>query len=119
MKQKIFIFMLFCFSVFAQQLPLRSPVEIEKFANYLFSKRDYLRASEQFLLLPPEKVNDTINLRIAKCYLELDTLELSDVYLAKVTKGSLAATGAAARYRYLFKTDVTNKLFPTMNSTKG
>ncbi len=118
MKQKVILLLLFCFSGFAQQ-PLHSSMEIEKFANYLFAKRDFLRASEQFLALPPDKINDTINLRLAKCYLELDTIELSDIYLAKVTRGNLAASGTAARYRYLFKNGRYTQIISDYEQRKG
>lgn len=108
-----------CISGFAQQMPLRSPLEIEKFANYLLAKGDYLRAAEQFQLLLPDKANDIINLRLSKCYLELDTLELSDQYLAKVTKGDLAASGAAARYKYLFKNGRHKQIISDFENHKG
>lgn len=119
MIQKILIVLMLCISGFAQQMPLRSPVEIEKFADYLFGKRDYLRASEQYQLLLPNKTNDTINLRLVRCYVELDTLELADVYLAKVIKGSLAASGAITRYKYLFKNGRYKQIISDFENHKG
>jgi TM2 domain-containing membrane protein YozV len=119
MMRKLIIAVMLCVSGFAQEMPLRSPVETEKFANYLFGKKDYLRASEQYQLLLPNKANDTINLRLVRCYVELDTLELADVYLAKVIKGSLAASGAITRYKYLFKNKRYDQIISDFEKHRG
>jgi TM2 domain-containing membrane protein YozV len=119
MMQKLIIAVMLCISGFAQQMPLRLPGQIEKFANYLFNEQDYLRASEQYQLLLTVKSNDTINLRLAKCYIKLDTLELADVYLAKISHGSLAARGVADRYRYLFNNGRYKEIISGFETHKG
>ena len=111
--------LMFCFSVLAQQMPFRSAGQIEKFANHLLNEQDYLRASEQYQLLLPLKTNDTINLRLAKCYVKLDTLELADVYLAKISNGSLAARGVADRYKYLFTNGRYKDIISGFETHKG
>jgi TM2 domain-containing membrane protein YozV len=119
MMRHVCISILICAAVFAQQAPFRSPKQVEKFANYLFNQREYLRASEQYLLLLPDKTNDTINLRLAKCYIELDTLELADTYLAKIKNGSVAARGAVERYGFLFENKRYKEIISGFEAHKG
>lgn len=68
----IFIFF-FCYSLpFAQSTFFNSPVNIKKFADYLYCETDYLRAFEEYQKYLKTNKNDTVLIKIALSYYKMD-----------------------------------------------
>ena len=103
----------------AQQSPLQSPEQIETFARYLFNKQDYLRASEQYQIVLRIKANDTIYELLSECYIQLDTVELADTYIAKISKSSIAARGTIERYKFLFRANRFSEIISGFENRRG
>ena len=73
MRNIIIILIIFCLPIFAQtiennQLNLLSPVNIKKFADYLYCSGDYLRAALEYEKYSAYCENDTTKFKIALSY---------------------------------------------------
>lgn len=89
---KVFLFVIIPVVVFSQDFqnhnPFKSTQNIKKFADHLFCEKDYLRASEEFLSLPSEAINDSINFKIAISLSEIGNYERSEKFFQKVSRQS-------------------------------
>lgn len=86
MRKSIIFLVLLCSSLFGQEMLFRTPGNLKKFGLHLYCNGEYLRASEQFLLLPP---GDTVNYLLAGCYIAMDQRVQADEYIAKLKNGIL------------------------------
>ena len=112
MKRRFFL-TLFIISMplFAQQqLQFHATDQIISFADYLFLQNDFLRASEQYRIALNEKATDTLLFRMAQCYLYIDTVQLADEYLLKISDQKILERGVGLRYKQLYKNGHLQKL---------
>ena len=65
-----------------------SPQNIKIFADYLFCDEDYLRAIEQYELLPNDFVNDTVDFKIMLAYSKLGLYDKSNEILKRFNSES-------------------------------
>ena len=90
MKKFLLIFFLIQLSVLCQpsSFDFHSSQNIKKFADYLYCEADYLRAIEQYELLPVQFKNDTTDFKLMIGYAKLELYSESNKIFKGITTDS-------------------------------
>jgi len=117
MKKTIFLFILFSLTIKPQTPnPLYSPENVRKFADYLFSGKDYLRSVFEYEKLLQYGKNDTIEFKIPVAYQLMEQYDLALQEFSKINKESVYYNESEREYyKTLLLSDkyeeLQNKLF--------
>jgi tetratricopeptide (TPR) repeat protein len=89
MKKLLLVYLVILNSFqFAQQLDLKSPQNIKRFANYLFCEKDYLRAIDEYESYLRINEDDSIRFKIALGFLEMEKYDSAIEKFSKIKSTS-------------------------------
>ena len=91
MRTILFLSLLLFFSspLFSQNEALFTPDKRKAFANYLFSEKDYLRATEEYGAINRINQNDSLSYNIGLCYLKMNEFEEAKEHFYQLRNSSL------------------------------
>lgn len=115
--KKIFLFLIFSSVSYPQiQNELHSQENIRKFADYLFSEKDYLRAAIEYERLP---LNDTINFKTALAYAQIEKYDLAIQKFKEIKTGSFFyEQSRIEKYKIDFQAENYQQLQIYLDNTK-
>lgn len=90
MRKFLSVYFLIPLSVLSQSISFdfHSPENIKKFADHLFCEKDYLRALEQYQLLPDQLMNDSIDFKLMIGYSKINLYNESNRIFERINTES-------------------------------